>query len=229
MGRIKLDNRLMSVASLVRKGSTVVDVGTDHAYVVAYLIENGIIENAIASDINKGPLENARQTLIDCGISEKTELILSDGLMSVPENSADDIVVAGMGGILISEILENAPWLKNKNIHIIAQPMTHAEILRKWLCDNGFEIQREVASTDGKRVYVAISAFFTGKIHSFFDGYYYIGELKENKDELSMMYIDKILNSLQKKYDARRSAGLEDEDGLQKIISEINTLIGRKL
>ena len=119
MGRIKLDNRLMSVASLVRKGSTVVDVGTDHAYVVAYLIENGIIENAIASDINKGPLENARQTLIDCGISEKTELILSDGLMSVPENSADDIVVAGMGGILISEILENAPWLKNKNIHII--------------------------------------------------------------------------------------------------------------
>ena len=229
MGRIKLDNRLMSVASLVRKGSTVVDVGTDHAYVVAYLIENGIIEKAIASDINKGPLENARQTIIDCGISEKTELILSDGLMSVPENSADDIVVAGMGGILISEILENTPWLKNKNIHIIAQPMTHAEILRKWLCDNGFEIQREVASTDGKRVYVAISAFFTGKIHSFFDGYYYIGELKENKDELSMMYIDKILNSLQKKYDARRSAGLEDEDGLQKIISEINTLIGRKL
>lgn len=229
MGRIKLDNRLMSVASLVRKGSTVVDVGTDHAYVVAYLIENGIIEKAIASDINKGPLENARQTLIDCGISEKVELILSDGLKNVPENSADDIVVAGMGGILISEILENTPWLKNKNIHIIAQPMTHAEILRKWLCDNGFEIQREVASTDGKRVYVAISAFFSGKIHSFFDGYYYIGELKENKDELSMMYIDKILNSLQKKYDARRSAGLEDEDGLQKIISEINTLIGRKL
>lgn len=229
MGRIKLDNRLMSVASLVRKGSTVVDVGTDHAYVVAYLIENGIIENAIASDINKGPLENARQTLIDCRISEKVELILSDGLMSVPENSADDIVVAGMGGILISEILENAPWVKNKNIHIVAQPMTHAEILRKWLCDNEFEIQREVASTDGKRVYVAISAFFTGKIHSFSDGYYYIGELKENKDELSMMYIDKILNSLQKKYDARRSAGLEDEDGLQKIISEINTLIGRKL
>lgn len=229
MGRIKLDNRLMAVASLVRKGSTVADVGTDHAYVVAYLIENGIIENAIASDINKGPLENARQTLIDCGISEKAELILSDGLKNVPENSADDIVIAGMGGILISEILENTPWLKNKNIHIIAQPMTHAEILRKWLCDNGFEIQREVASTDGKRVYVAISAFFTGKIHSFFDGYYYIGELKENKDELSMMYIDKILNSLQKKYDARRRAGLEDEDGLQKIISEINTLIGRKL
>lgn len=229
MGKIKLDSRLLSVVSLVKNGSVVADVGTDHAYVVAYLIENGIIEKAIASDINKGPLENARQTLVDCGISEKVELVLSDGLVNIKENAADDIVIAGMGGILISEILQNAPWVQNENIHIVAQPMTHAEILRKWLCDNGFKIQREVASTDGKRVYVAISASFTGKKSTFSDGYYYIGELKENKDELSMMYIEKILNSLQKKYDARKNAGLEDEEGLQRIISEINTLIGRKL
>lgn len=229
MGRIKLDNRLMSVASLVRKGSTVVDVGTDHAYVVAYLIENGIIENAIASDINKGPLENARQTLIDCGISEKTELILSDGLMSVPENSADDIVVAGMGGILISEILEKAPWIKNKDIHIIAQPMTHAEILRKWLCDNGFEIQREVTSTDGKRVYVAISAKYSGNAETHSKGYYYLGELLQNNDELSEKYIEKTLSALQKKHSAQKNAGVADEEGLEETISEINTLIGRKL
>ena len=162
MGKIKLDSRLLSVASLVRKGSTVADVGTDHAYVVAYLMENGIIEKAIASDINKGPLENARQTLIDCGITDKVTLILSDGLQNIPENSADDIVIAGMGGILISEILEKAPWVKNEKVQIIAQPMTHAETLRKWLCENGFEIRREVASTDGKRLYVAISAEYTG-------------------------------------------------------------------
>lgn len=227
MSKIKLDERLLSVASLVRKGSVVADIGTDHAYVIAYLIENGIVEKAIAADINKGPLDNAKQTLVECGIEGKVKLVLSDGLLNVPENSCDDIVIAGMGGILISEILEKAPWIKNKDIHIIAQPMTHAEILRKWLCENGFEIESEVASTDGKRVYVAISANFTGEKNSFSDAYYYIGELKENEDEFSLMYIDKTLSSLQKKYEARKSAGLEDEDGLYKTISEIFALIGR--
>lgn len=227
MGKIKLDSRLLSVASLVRKGSTVADVGTDHAYVVAYLMENGIIEKAIASDINKGPLENARQTLIDCGITDKVTLILSDGLQNIPENSADDIVIAGMGGILISEILEKAPWVKNEKVQIIAQPMTHAETLRKWLCENGFEIRREVASTDGKRFYVAISAEYTGNKAEKSKAYYYVGELIKNSDELSMKYINKTLNSLNKKYYAQKNAGVSDEDGLEKIIFEINTLIGR--
>ena len=227
MGRIKLDQRLLSVASLVRKNSVVADVGTDHAYVVAYLIENGIIEKAIASDINKGPLENARQTLIDCEITDKVTLILSDGLQNVPEKSCEDIVIAGMGGILISEILEKAPWIKNEGMHIIAQPMTHAETLRKWLCENGFEIRREVASTDGKRLYVAISAEYTCVNVEKSKAYYYIGELISNKDELSEKYIEKTLSSLNKKYTAQKNAGVTDDEGLGEIISEINTLIGR--
>ena len=226
MSRIKLDQRLLSVASLVRKNRVVADVGTDHAYVVAYLIENGITERAIASDINKGPLENARQTLIDCGIEDKVSLILSDGLKNIPENSCEDIVIAGMGGILISEILENAPWIKNDNMHIIAQPMTHAEVLRKWLFENGFEIREEVASTDGKHLYVAISAEYTGVKTEKSMACCYVGELYKNNDELSEKYIEKILLSLQKKYSAQKSAGVIDNEGLGEIISEINTLIG---
>lgn len=229
MGKIKLDSRLMSVASLVRKDSTVADVGTDHAYVVAYLIENGITPKAIASDINKGPLENARQTLVDCGISDKVKLVLSDGLKNIEENAADDIVIAGMGGILIAEILENAPWVKNKNIHIVAQPMTHAEVLRKWLCECGFRIKKEVASTDGKRVYVAISAEYTGESISCSKAYCYVGELLKNNDEFSWKYIDKTLTALQKKYFAQQNARLSDKEGLGEIISEINALIGRNL
>lgn len=228
MSRIKLDGRLSSVASLVRKNKVVADVGTDHAYVVAYLIENGITEKAIASDINKGPLENARQTLVECGIDDKVTLILSDGLKNIPENSCEDIVIAGMGGILISEILENAPWVKNSNIHIVAQPMTHAETLRKWLSDNGFEISREVASTDGKRLYVAISAEYTGIRTEKSKAYCYVGELYKNNDELSEKYIEKILLSLKKKYSAQKSAGVIDNEGLGELITEINALIGGK-
>ena len=226
MSRIKLDQRLLSVASLVRKNRVVADVGTDHAYVVAYLIENGITERAIASDINKGPLENARHTLVECGIEDKVSLILSDGLKNIPENSCEDIVIAGMGGILISEILENAPWIKNDNMHIIAQPMTHAEVLRKWLFENGFEIRKEVVSTDGKRLYVAISAEYTGVETEKSKACCYVGELYKNNDELSEKYIEKILLSLQKKYSAQKSAGVIDSEGLGEIISEINTLIG---
>lgn len=226
MGKIKLDSRLLSVASLVRANKVVADVGTDHAYVVAYLMEKGITEKAIASDINKGPLENARQTLVECGIEDKVTLILSDGLKNIPEGSCEDIVIAGMGGILISEILENAPWVKKCNMHIVAQPMTHAEILRKWLFENGFEISREVASTDGKRLYVAISAEYTGVRINKSKAYCYVGELLKNNDELSKKYIEKTLISLQKKYNAQKNAGVRDEEGLREIISEINTLIG---
>ena len=163
MEKIKLDSRLESVASLVEKGSIVADIGTDHAYLLCYLVQNGICPSGIAADLRKGPLANAQQTVTSCGLTEKIELILSDGLQNIKEGCCDTIVMAGMGGILISEIIEKAPWVYNKNVTIIAQPMTHAEILRKFLCDNGFEIKKEVASTDGKRLYCALAAEFTVK------------------------------------------------------------------
>ncbi len=228
MNKVKLDSRLKSVASLVRKGGVVADIGTDHAYVVSYLIEKGIIEKAFAADVKEGPLRNAQKNLALHGHADRVELVLSDGLQNIAEGSCNEIIIAGMGGILISEILEKAPWVKNENIHIIAQPMTHAEILRKWLCDNGFQIEKEVASTDGKRFYVAISAYYKCAFQNRSDAYYYVGELTNNQCELSEKYIDKILCSLQKKCDAQKSAGIKDEEGLNDIIFEINTLIGRK-
>ena len=163
MSRIKLDTRLSMVASLVPASNVVADIGTDHAYLLCHLIEKGVTPKGIAADINKGPLENARQTVIDCGISDKVELILSDGLQNVPENSADCIVLAGMGGILISEIIEKALWLQNPAVTIVAQPMTHAEVLRKFFCDNGFVIIKEKTATDGKRYYVSMSAVYIGE------------------------------------------------------------------
>ena len=151
MSKIKLDDRLSAVAGLVRNGKRVADIGTDHGYLVAYLVENGICPGGIAADLRKGPLENARQTVIAQGLSDKIELILSDGLQNIPENACDDIVIAGMGGNLIAELLEKAPWVKSEKINIVAQPMTHAEVLRQYFIDNGFIINEEKTATDGKR------------------------------------------------------------------------------
>ncbi len=222
MNRIKLDARLSVVASLVRQGSVVADIGTDHAYLLCYLIENGLCPKGIAADINKGPLENARQTVIECGIKDKVELILSDGLEKVPDNCADDIVIAGMGGILISEIIEKAKWLYNEQINIVAQPMTHAEVLRKFFCENGFRINEEKTATDGKHCYVVISATFTGEIQEFSESYYYLGELLKNNDTVTQKYANRMISSLEKKFCALKKAGITQEsERLEKLLNEI--------
>lgn len=221
MSKIKLDSRLSAVASLVRQGSVVADIGTDHAYLLCYLIENGICPEGIAADINKGPLNNAKQTVIDCGINDKVKLILSDGLKSIPENSADDIVMAGMGGILISEIIDCAPWVKNENINIIAQPMTHAEVLREYLCKNGFKINKEITATDGKRLYVVMSLSYSGLTYDYDKSYYYLGELLKNNDEITKKYIEKMISALQKKYIAQKKAQIEGSQELEKLINDI--------
>ena len=225
MSKIKLDDRLSSVASLVRNGKKVADIGTDHGYLVAYLVENGVCPCGIAADLRKGPLDNARQTVIAQGLTDKIELILSDGLDNIDPDACDDIVIAGMGGNLIAEILDKASWVKNENIHIVAQPMTHAEVLRQYFIDNGFEIIQEKTSTDGKRYYCVISASFTAKRQEHTSSYIYTGEIKPETDT-DIKYLKKILAALVKKYQALTSAGKEDKDNLKEIIDKIKTLLG---
>ncbi len=218
---IKLDARLNAVASLVRVGARVADIGTDHAYLLTYLIERGISPQGIAADLRKGPLENARQTVIDACLTDKVELILSDGLENIKENSCDDIVLAGMGGNLIAEILSKAQWIKNENINIVAQPMTHAEVLRQFFLDNGFEIVKEKTATDGRRFYCTMSARFTGEIKKRDISYIYTGQLFENNDKITYKYLEKVLTTLEKKHSALMNAGKPDEDNLGEIIDEI--------
>ena len=225
MSKIKLDDRLSAVASLVRNGKRVADIGTDHGYLVAYLVENGICPRGIAADLRKGPLENARQTVIQQGLSGKIELILSDGLENIPSDACDDIVIAGMGGNLIAEILEKAPWVKDEKINIVAQPMTHGEVLRQWYIDNGFTITSEKTATDGKRYYCIICANYTGTKKEYTSSYIYTGEIK-SESETDIKYLEKILTALTKKYEALMSANKEDNDNLKVIIDEIRTLIG---
>ncbi|MBR5190562.1 MAG: SAM-dependent methyltransferase, partial [Clostridia bacterium] len=143
---MKLDSRLMAIARLVRKDKVFADIGTDHAYLPVYLVEKGIINKAIAADLRVGPLDNAKETVISHNFTEKIELRLSDGLDNFSENEAQEIAVAGMGGLLISSFIERTKWLKNSNIHLILQPMTHVEDLRKTLFDNGFVIDNEVVA-----------------------------------------------------------------------------------
>ena len=225
MGKIKLDSRLSAVADFVREGKTVADIGTDHAYLLAYLLQQGIIKKGIAADLRKGPLENARKTLIESDQLEKVNLILSDGLDELKKGDCEDIVIAGMGGILIKEILERTPWVFDESIHIIAQPMTHAEVLRRFFLENGFKILEESSATDGKRYYCIISAQYDGVKRDAEEWYTYVGELIKNRDNVSQTYIEKTVATLDKKLAAMKNAGVEDVDTLAHTVATLKQKI----
>ena len=179
---IVLSPRLKTAADMVRKGVVVADIGTDHAYLPSYLILSGICPRALACDLRKGPLENAAETLGRWDIADKITLRLSDGLDELSAGEADDIIMAGMGGILIAKLLERTEWVKNKNIRLILQPMSHAEEVRLFLCNNGFDIIEERTCRDDGRVYSVICAEYSGKIEAFPQGYEFYGKLDPNDD-----------------------------------------------
>ena len=158
---ITLDKRLSAVAALVRQGSRLADIGTDHAYLPAYLVQAGVCPSAIASDIGAGPLEAARHTVTAAGLTSRIALRLGDGLSTVSAEEVEDIAIAGMGGETIAAILEAAPWVQNEDIRLILQPMTRAEDLRRWLLQNGFAVMEEHLITDGRHLYPVLAAEYT--------------------------------------------------------------------
>ena len=136
---VKLDPRLFTIAQMVRLDGKICDVGTDHALLPCFLFQRGA-RDLIASDVNDGPLRAAVATVKQHGAENNIKVIKSDGLRDVPE--CDDVIIAGMGGELIARIVTECSFT-NENTRFILQPMTKAEILRRELYTNGFEITEE--------------------------------------------------------------------------------------
>lgn len=155
---IALDNRLKTAAELCREGKTAADIGCDHAQLACWLALYKSMR-VIASDVRDGPLEAARKTVSETG-AENVRVVKSDGLKEI--DFADDVIICGMGGELIAEIIGGCRFLSD-NTRFILQPMTKADYLRCWLCENGFEMIEERAAYDGGRVYAIIYAKYTGE------------------------------------------------------------------
>ena len=155
MNSIKLSPRLLTAASMVPPDSHVIDVGTDHAYLPIYLLLSGKVRSASASDINEGPIAAARSNAEKYGVAERLELYLSDGLKecNVSAKYFNCIIICGMGGELISSIIENTPEIKHPGTSFVLQPMTRAEQLRLYLSENGFSIKDEKLVRDSGKIY----------------------------------------------------------------------------
>ena len=149
----QLDKRLTAIAELVREGATVCDVGTDHAYLPCHLARAGKYGRVYASDLNPKPLEFAAAQIQHQGVD--VTLIQSDGLENVPV--CEDVVIAGMGGELIAEIVAKMPQeFKTPELRLIMQPMTRAGHLREGLAECGFEIISEKTVYENNRYFTII-------------------------------------------------------------------------
>ena len=185
---IRLDERLSVIASFVRKDARICDVGTDHALLPCYLCENGARE-VIASDVNENPLKAARANVEKYGFVDRIRLIRSDGLTDIPP--CDDVIIAGMGGELIAQIIDGCKFISD-GVRFIFQPMTKAELLRRHLYSRGFEIAEEKGAAVSGKAYTVMLVLYTGEKREITDEFAYFGK---NTDE---RYIRKVNGQLEK-------------------------------
>lgn len=177
-----LSARLKAIFDLVPDKAKVADIGTDHAYLpIALSLENKC-ESIIACDINEKPLSSARKNINKFGI-KNIDVRLGNGLSPVNKGEADTIIIAGMGGDVISHILAECDWVKNKNITLLLQPMTSAEILRTFLIENCFEILSETAIIEQGKIYTVIEVHYCGIKKSYPAGFEYTGLISSDYPE----------------------------------------------
>ncbi len=159
MNEIKLSKRLKAVADYVDKGAKLADIGSDHAYLPTYLVQKNEVEFAVAGEVVKGPFEIAKNHVAQANLKENIQVRLANGLAAIENvDKIDTIVIAGMGGILISEILEAGKGKLSSVKRLILQANNHGDTLRQWLIEHQFVIKAEQILLEAGKFYEIIVA-----------------------------------------------------------------------
>lgn len=188
---MKLSKRLEMVASFVERGSRIADIGTDHGYLPIALIERGVSPRAIAMDIGQGPLARAKEHVLACGMEDKIELRLSDGLAELKPGEADSVVIAGMGGELVLHILEQGRALWESTGAFVLSPQSELDKVRIYLKKNGFCIAREAMVFEDGKFYTVMLAK-RGRMSLGRPAHYLYGKyLMEARDSVLALYLEK--------------------------------------
>ncbi len=153
-----LTPRLKIIADSVKGFETVADIGSDHAYLPIYLVKNGRVKSAIATDINSGPVEISKKALKNHKVEGTVSVRQGNGLEVIRQGEAEVIVIAGMGGILIRDILDKSIKVAESAKLLILQPMKDSDKVRRWLFDHGFDITDEELVKEQDKIYEVIWA-----------------------------------------------------------------------
>jgi tRNA (adenine22-N1)-methyltransferase len=148
---VKLSNRLQAIAHQVPKGSRLADIGSDHALLPVYLVQQGIVPYAIAGEVNPGPYEAAGRQVKEADLARQVHVRLGNGLEVIEAGEVEAITIAGMGGALIVQILEQGKQKLAQAHTLILQPNVGEDQVRRWLAVNGWLLTREqILEEDGK-------------------------------------------------------------------------------
>lgn len=152
-----LDKRLHTVSEMIVKAKPLADIGTDHAYLPIYLIKNGLVPFAIATDMPDGPYIRAANEVKKAGLMDKIEIRQGDGLKVIEAGEVYNIVIAGMGGETIARILED-DWQKTMSFeHFVFQPMSRPDMLRVFLAGKGWRLLDEKVVRENNRFFTVMS------------------------------------------------------------------------
>lgn len=214
--------RLDALLKILQNSKSVADIGCDHAYLSILLARADENKKIIGADIKEGPLNRARENVERFGLSGRIELRLGDGLSPLKSGEVDTIVIAGMGALVISGILnEGAETAKNAD-RLILQPMSSAHELREFLYKNGYIIENEHLVREDRRIYTIIIAK-SGDTGEFTPGDCYVSRaLRQSGDALYREYVLKqksiIENALCGMKNAKRSI---DKQIYEKLVCEL--------
>lgn len=195
---LKLTPRLKIIADSIQGYESVADIGSDHAYLPIYLAKSERIKSAVATDVNKGPAEISKKRIKGHGVETKISVRRGYGLEVIKPGEAEVIVVAGMGGILIKDILDRNVEVAKSAKLLILQPMRDSDKIRKWLFEHGFDIIDEELVKDQNKIYEVI---WTRPVSEKREakGPMLVGNIIiEKKHPLAVEYINEKINELEK-------------------------------
>jgi tRNA (adenine22-N1)-methyltransferase len=187
---MELSLRLQKIADFVPEGRVVADIGTDHAHLPIWLIEQKKIKKAYAMDIGEGPLLRAKDAIHRYGMENVIETRLSDGLEMLEEGDVQTVIIAGMGGPLICNILEKRRDLWDSISEFILSPQSEIKMVRKFLRENGLVIAREEMLVDMGKFYIVMKVVKGESSHLLEVEDVYGGCLLDAQDEVLLNYLE---------------------------------------
>lgn len=156
--RKRIPKRMLAIANLVDNSKVLADVGCDHAYISINLLEKGKVDRIIASDLREGPLNIAKDNIKLEGFEERIETRLCAGLCGYEAGEVDTILISGMGGMLVKEILSESIDVVRRADTLILEPQSDLRVVRAYLKDIGFEIIDEDMLNEGGKYYQIMKA-----------------------------------------------------------------------
>jgi tRNA (adenine22-N1)-methyltransferase len=224
---MELSTRLLTIASLVEKCECIADIGTDHAYIPILLIKEGKCVRAIASDINEGPLKKALINIKAEGLNDKIECRLGGGFKTIMPFDINAAIIAGMGGNLIRDIINNDTEVFKSLEYCVAQPVQNPEVLRQYIYNMGYTIIDEELAFEDNKFYEIIKLRFSNNIEPIEPIFYEVG--KRLFDKRHYLLVD-FINYKIDKYNSINNKLIDNRINTQgkktEIINKIHELKG---